>query len=462
MSQRKHKTETCNCECKEKKNKEEVKERVLILGAAGRDFHNFNTVFRKNPYAEVVGFTAQQIPGIDDRMYPAVLAGPLYPKGIKIYPEADLEKLIDELKVTNCILSYSDLRYNTVMTLACRCLAKGANFQMLGYKQTFIKSTKPVIAITAIRTGCGKSQTTRYVADIIKKAGKTPVVIRHPMPYGDLAVQAVQRFASYDDLIKHKVTIEEREEYEQHIDCGTIVYAGVDYEGIIRAAEKEADVVLWDGGNNDYPFYTPDLWIVVADPHRPGHELSYYPGDCNFRAADIIVINKANTAEAKNVEMIKTNAKKVNPKAKVFVCDSEVTVDDPKVIKGKKIICVDDGPTLTHGEMTYGAGKVAADKYEAKEIIDPRPFFLGTIKSTYEKYSHIGKLVPAMGYFPQQIKDLEDTIAAIKCEGVIIATPMDLRKLIKIKQPSCVAKYALVDRKGPVLSDEISALLKKL
>lgn len=446
----------------EAKETKQQKERVLIIGAAGRDFHNFNTTYRENPNVEVVGFTAQQIPGIDDRMYPAVLAGKYYPKGIAIHAEADLEKLIEEHKVTTCVLSYSDLSYNTVMTLSARCLSRGANFELLGYRQTMIKSTKPVIAITAIRTGCGKSQTTRYVAETLKKLGKTPVVIRHPMPYGNLADQAVQRFANYQDLIRHKVTIEEREEYEQHIDAGTIVYAGVDYEAILREAEKEADVILWDGGNNDYPFYKPDLWMVVADPHRPGHEMSYYPGDTNFRAADIIVINKANTAEAKNVELVKANAAKVNPKAKVFVCDSEVVVDHPEVIRGKKVLCVDDGPTLTHGEMAYGAGKVAAERYEAKELLDPRPYAIGTLKATYAKYTHIGKLLPAMGYFPQQIEDLQASIAACPVEGVIIATPMDLRKVVKISQPCCVAKYNLVDRSGPVLSDEVKALVKRM
>jgi predicted GTPase len=422
------------------------KERILIIGAAGRDFHNFNTCFRTNDAVEVVGFTAAQIPKIDGRLYPKQLAGKLYPKGLPIWNEKDLEKHVAEEKVDTCILAYSDLSDKFVAHMAYRVLATGCNFKLIGYKPTMVPSTKPVIAITAIRTGCGKSQTSRYVVAALKKNGKKSVVCRHPMPYGDLAKQAVQRFQSYEDLEKHKVTIEEREEYEQHIDVGTVVFAGVDYEAILREAEKEADVVIWDGGNNDTPFFRPDLWIVVADPHRQGHEMDYYPGNTNFCCADVIVINKANTAPPGTVDKIIANAKVVNPKAKIIVADSDVTVDKPELIKGKKVLCVDDGPTLTHGEMAYGAGKVAADKYEAKEAVDPIPFAQGSMKEVFAKFTHLHKTLPAMGYYDEQIRDLEASIAKTPCDSVIIATPMDLRRLIKITAPCTVAKYNLVDR----------------
>jgi predicted GTPase len=425
---------------------EPKKERILIIGAAGRDFHNFNCCFRQDDKVEVVGFTAAQIPKIDGRMYPKSLAGKLYPKGLNIWPEKDLEKIVADEKVDTCILSYSDLSDKFVAHMAYRVLATGASFKLLGYKLTLLPSSKPVIAITAIRTGCGKSQTSRYVVAALKKHNKTCTVSRHPMPYGDLAKQAVQRFENYADLEKHKVTIEEREEYEQHIDANTVVFAGVDYEAILRDAEKECDVVIWDGGNNDTPFYKPDLWIVVADPHRQGHELDYYPGNTNFCNADVIVINKANTAPAGTVQKIVDNAKKYNPKAKVVIADSDVTVDKPELIKGKKVLVIDDGPTLTHGEMPYGAGKVAADKYEAKEAVDPIPHAVGSLKDVFAKFTHLQKTLPAMGYYDEQIKDLEASVAKTPCESVIIATPMDLRRLIKINQPSTIAKYNLVDR----------------
>lgn len=436
------------------------RERILILGAAGRDFHNFNMCFRNDPMREVVGFTATQIPEIAGRRYPPELAGPLYPKGLPIWEETELETIIRDQRVDTCIISYSDLPHTTVMTLACRCQSAGADFRIISFHQTMLKSCKPVIAVTAVRTGCGKSQTTRYVCQRCKANGKRPVVVRHPMPYGDLAKQACQRFATYDDLIKHKVTIEEREEYEQHIDAGFVVYAGVDYEMILREAEKEADIVIWDGGNNDTPFFKPGVWIVVADPLRPGHEMSYYPGDVNFRSADIIVINKVNSAKPEAVASIQANAKRVNPNARVILADSEVFVDKPEVIKDKVCVTVEDGPTLTHGEMTFGAGAVAAQKYGAKKLIDPKPYALGSIKATYEKYTHVGDLIPAMGYFPQQIKDLEDTINKCPVESVIVATPMNLSGLIKINIPFAVVKYELADKSMPPLSDDLDRFLK--
>ena len=435
------------------------RERILILGAAGRDFHNFNVFFRDNDNYEVVGFTATQIPNIDGRPYPPSLAGKLYPKGLPIWPEDDLEKIVREYKVDRCILAYSDLNHMTVMHLASRVLATGADFSLMGHNRTMLKSTKPVVAVCAVRTGCGKSQTSRYVAELLRKAGKRVVAVRHPMPYGDLAEQAVQRFACYEDLEKHKVTIEEREEYESHIDRGTVVYAGVDYEAILREAEKEADVIIWDGGNNDVPFYTPDLRIVVADPLRPGHESSYYPGETNFRAADVIVINKANSAPAKDVEAVREAAKRLNPKAKVITAASEVTADQPELIKGKRVLLIEDGPTLTHGEMRFGAGKIAADRYGAKEVVDPHPVAKGSIKATFEKYTHVGALLPAMGYFPEQVRDLQDTINAVDCDAVVIGTPMDLRKLLTINKPATQVGYELVDMDKPLLRDVVASWL---
>jgi predicted GTPase len=438
------------------------RERVLILGAAGRDFHNFNMFYRKNEQYEVVGFTATQIPGIDSRTYPPVLSGPLYPKGLPIWSENDLEKVVKEHKVQTCVLSYSDLAHKTVMEKYARVSSCGSNFEILGYNQTQVKSSKPVVAVTAVRTGCGKSQTSRYVVETLRKAGLKTVVVRHPMPYGDLSKQVVQRFETVADLEKHHVTIEEREEYEQHIRRDTIVFAGVDYEKILAEVEKEADVVLWDGGNNDMPFYKPDLWICVADPFRPGHEISYYPGETNFRCADVIIVNKANTAEAKNVESIVANAKKLNPKAALLITDSIVSLDKPELVKGNKVLCVDDGPTMTHGDMEFGAAYVAAKAHGAAEIVLPRPYAVGTLKETFDKYPHVNKVLPAMGYSEQQCKDLQATIDAVPCDAIISGTPMSLELVIKINKPMAVAGYSVQDRKGqPKLSDILNAKFVK-
>jgi predicted GTPase len=437
------------------------RERILILGAAGRDFHNFNVFYRNNEAYEVVGFTATQIPKIEGRGYPASLSGKLYPKGLPIFPESDMEKIIKEQKVDVVDLAYSDLSHETVMHLGSRVIAAGADYRLMGTKRTMVASTKPVIAVCAVRTGCGKSQTSRYVSNFLRKAGKKVVAVRHPMPYGDLAKQAVQRFATYEDCAKHECTIEEREEYESHIKNGTIVYAGVDYEAILRQAEKEADVVIWDGGNNDVPFYKPDLWITVADPLRPGHEMSYHPGEANFRAADVILINKANTAKPEDVEKVAANAKLHNPKATVIRASSDVVCEKPELIKGKKVLVVEDGPTITHGGMPYGAGKVAADKYGAKELIDGRPFAVGSIKDTYKKYPHIGTLLPAMGYYPEQIKELEDTINKSNAEVVLIGTPFDLARLIKINKPTVYVGYELVDMGKPTVADVLQKFISK-
>lgn len=436
------------------------RERILILGAAGRDFHNFNVFFRNNEAYEVVGFTATQIPKIESRRYPAALSGKLYPEGLPIFPEHDMEKVIKEQKVDRVVFAYSDTSHETVMHLASRVIAAGADYTLMGTKRTMVTSSKPVVAVCAVRTGCGKSQTSRYITKLLQKAGKKVVAVRHPMPYGDLAKQAVQRFATYEDLAKHECTIEEREEYEAHLKNGTIVYAGVDYEAILRQAEKEADVVLWDGGNNDVPFFKPDLWITVADPLRAGHEMTFHPGEANFRAADVIVVNKANTAKAEDIEKVLANAKVVNPRATVIKGSSEVICEKPELIKGKKVLVVEDGPTITHGGMPYGAGKVAADKYGAAQLIDGRPFATGSIKETYAKYPHIGTLLPAMGYYAEQIKELEDTINKSNADVVLIGTPFDLARLIKINKPTCFVSYELVDMGAPTLADAMAKLLK--
>ena len=437
------------------------REKILILGAAGRDFHNFNVFFRDNEAYEVVGFTAAQIPKIAGRTYPPILSGKLYPDGLPIYQEDDLEKLIAEKGVDRVIFSYSDVPYDHVMHLAARSMAAGADYTMMGTKRTMLESSKPVIAVCAVRTGCGKSQTSRYVTDVLKKAGKKVVAVRHPMPYGDLTKQRVQRLASYEDLAAFECTIEEREEYESHIKHGTILYAGVDYEAILREAEKEADVIIWDGGNNDTPFFKPDLWITVADPLRPGHELAFFPGETNFRAADIIVVNKANTAKAEGIQTVLDNAKKVNPKARIVMGCSEVIAEKPELIKGKKVLVVEDGPTITHGGMPYGAGKVAAEKYGAEKLIDGRPFAVGSLKEVYEKYPHIGQLLPAMGYYAEQVKELEDTINASDAEVVLIGTPFDLARLIKINKPTVYVGYELVDMGSPTLAESMADFLKK-
>jgi predicted GTPase len=443
------------------------KEKILIIGAAGRDFHNFNTFFRDNEKYEVVGFTATQIPNIDSRKYPAVLAGKLYPKGLPIWSETDLEKIIHEHHVDRAILSYSDLNNQTVMNLCHRVLSAGADFGFLSPEHTWIQSKKPVVAVVAVRTGCGKSQTSRYVAQLLRDAGLKCVAVRHPMPYGDLAAQAVQRFTSYADLEKHKVTVEEREEYEMHIKRGTTVYAGVDYGAILKQAEEEADVVIWDGGNNDFPFYKPDLWITIADPYRAGHELGYYPGSVNFRRADVIVINKVNTAPQDKVQEVVKNAARYAPQAKVVLGISEVTVDHPELMKGKKVLCIDDGPTLTHGEMPFGAGKIACDKYGVASIADPRPYAKGSLKALFEKWSHLewagaGLTLPAMGYYAEQLKDLKETIEAVPCDVVLVATPIDLATLIDLKKPHVNCGYELVDGAEPHLRTFVNEWIAKI
>ena len=435
------------------------RKRVLIMGAAGRDFHNFNTVYRHNPDYDVVAFTATQIPNIDDRTYPPELSGDLYPDGIPIHDEAELTNLIKELNVDDVVFSYSDVPHEYVMHKASEVIKFGANFVLLGGEPTMIKSNKPVVAIGAVRTGCGKSQTTRRVAEVLASAGKKVVAIRHPMPYGDLAKQKVQRFATLEDLELHDCTIEEMEEYEPHIVRGFVVYAGVDYKAILDQAEEEADVILWDGGNNDLPFYKPDLFIVVADPHRAGHEMSYFPGESNLRMADVVVINKMDSARQEDVAKLKKNIDAVNPGATVIEANSPVSVDDSEIISGKRCLVIEDGPTLTHGEMKFGAGTVAAEKFGAAEIIDPRPWIEGTIADTFKKYPAIGKVLPAMGYGGQQVKDLEATINAVDCDVVVIGTPIDLRRIISIDKPSVRVTYDLAEIGSPDLADVLKPFL---
>ena len=435
--------------------------KVIILEAAGRDFHNFNTYFRDNESYEVVAFTATQIPDIEGRTYPKELAGKLYPKGIPIYDEADLADVVEKTKADVCVLSYSDLPYDTVMHIASKVMALGPNFWMLGKKKTSIKSTKPVISICAVRTGCGKSQTTRKLAVSLSKMGLKVVAIRHPMPYDpDLNSQACQRYGSLEDLDKYRCTIEEREEYEPLITNGIILYAGVDYERILREAEKEADIVIWDGGNNDFPFYKADLEFVVVDPHRPGHEIAYYPGEVNLRTADAVVINKMDTANRDDVAIVRKNIAEYNPKAIVIDGASPLTVEGWEKIKGKRVLVVEDGPTLTHGDMEYGAGAIAAWKFGAKELIDPRPKAVGSIKTTFEKYNHLGIILPAMGYGKKQIEELEKTINAIECDLVVIGTPIDLSRLINIKHESVRVKYDLQEIGQPDLMSVVEPLLK--
>jgi len=436
------------------------RKRIIIMGAAGRDFHNFNTLYRNNEAVEVVAFTATQIPDIDGRTYPAALSGKLYPKGIPIYDEKELLKLINKHSIDEVIFSYSDVPYQYIMEKAAYVMSAGARFAVEGAAPTMIKSSKPVVAICAVRTGCGKSQTSRKVAEVLHRLGKKLVVIRHPMPYGDLVKQACQRFATLADLDKYKCTIEEREEYEPHIVKGMIVYAGVDYEKIIREAEKEADVILWDGGNNDMPFYKPDLMITVVDPHRPGHEISYYPGQNNLLMADVIVINKIVYADAEDIAEVRQNISAYNPDAVVIEAASPIEVDNWESIRGKKVLVVEDGPTLTHGEMAYGAGVVAAEKFGATELVDPRPYTVKSITETFEKYPDIGILLPAMGYGNKQIKDLETTINRTKCDLVIIATPIDLTRLIKIKKPTVRVGYSLQEIGSPNLTTVLSEFVK--
>jgi predicted GTPase len=437
------------------------KRRTIIMGAAGRDFHNFNTFFRGNEMYDVVAFTATQIPDIDGRKYPAELAGDLYPQGIPIYAEEELVSLIKSLQADLVVFAYSDVPHKRVMHNASIVNAAGADFMIMGKTHTQVKTNKPLVTVCAIRTGCGKSQTTRIVVKALKAKGLKVASIRHPMPYGDLVAQKVQRFETIQDLHDHKCTIEEMEEYEPHIAMGSIIYAGVDYEAIVRQAEKEADVIIWDGGNNDLPFYTSDkeLKIVVLDPHRPGHEVSYHPGETNVYDADVFVINKIDTADLIDIEEVRENIQKLNPKATVIDGASPVFVDDISLIAGKKVLVVEDGPTLTHGEMRYGAGIIAAQKFGCAELIDPRPWAVGTIKETFEKYPDIGVLLPAMGYGEQQIKDLELTINQVECDSVIIATPIDLTRIIKIHKPHCKVSYELQEIGVPTIKSVIDKFL---
>jgi predicted GTPase len=430
------------------------------MGAAGRDFHNFNTMFRGDKTHEVVAFTATQIPNIEGRKYPASLAGRLYPRGIPIYPESDLARLIEKLRVDEVVLSYSDVSYQYVMSRAAKVNACGADFRLIGTRETMIESRVPVVAVVAVRTGSGKSQTSRKVCGYLRSQGLRVVAIRHPMPYGNLAKQKVQRFASIADLRKHRCTVEEMEEYEPHIAQGTIIYAGVDYEAILRQAENEADVIVWDGGNNDMSFYKPDLTFTVVDPHRPGHERSYYPGETNVRLADVIVVNKVDSAAKENVETVVANVRAMNPRAIVVRAASTITVDAPDVIKGKSVLVIEDGPTLTHGEMTYGAGTIAARQFGAKEIIDPRPFAVGTIADTFTKYPNTGALLPAMGYGDRQMKDLEATINRVPCDAVVIGTPIDLRRVVDIRKPSTRVDYVLDEMTRPDLTDILRKFLR--
>ncbi len=435
--------------------------RTLIMGAAGRDFHNFNVYFRDNPEYKVVAFTATQIPNIEGRKYPAALAGSLYPEGIPIYSETELPRLIKELDVQQVIFAYSDVSHETVMHKASLVMALGADFRLMGQKSTQVKSIKPVVSICAVRTGSGKSQTTRRVSLILREMGFRVAAIRHPMPYGDLVKQKVQRFATYADLDKHECTIEEREEYEPHIDNGVIVYAGVDYEAILRQAEQEVDIVLWDGGNNDFPFYVPDLAIVVADPHRPGHEYTYHPGETNVRAADVFVINKVDTANPENVIAVRNRLNELNPTATVIEAASPLFVDHPEAIRGKRVLVIEDGPTLTHGGMAYGAGWVAARRFGAAEIVDPRPFAVGSIMATYQKYPSTGTILPAMGYGDEMTRDLETTINNSDVDLVISATPIDLNRIIKVNKPMERVRYELQEIGQPTLEDILKAKFGK-
>ena len=439
--------------------------KVIIIGAAGRDFHNFNTFFRDNAAYDVVAFTAAQIPDIADRKYPASLAGRLYPHGIPIFPQDELEALIKKYGADECVFSYSDVPYNFVMGIGARVNAAGADFTMMGPKHTQVKSTKPVIAVVAVRTGCGKSQTSRKVIENLMKQGLKVIAARHPMPYGDLEAQKVQRFATIDDLKKHKCTIEEMEEYEPHVSRGNVIYAGVDYEAILRAAEQDpsgCDVILWDGGNNDFPFFKPDLTITVADPHRAGHELSYYPGEVSLRLADVVVINKIDSASPALVKILKDNIKKANPQALVIDANSKLSVDKPELIKGKRVLVVEDGPTLTHGEMKIGAGVVAAQRFGAAALIDPRDKAVGRLAETFKIYPNIGTLLPAMGYGEQQMKDLAATIDKVDCDTVVIATPIDLQRIIKINKPCVKVGYDLDEIGKPDLKEVLDGFVKRM
>lgn len=424
---------------------------VLIMGAAGRDFHNFNVHFRENPSYQVAAFTATQIPNIDDRAYPGELAGPRYPDGIPIYPEAELAELIERLEIDQVIFAYSDVPHEYVMHKASQVLAAGADFRLMGLRSTQLTSAKPVVSVGAVRTGSGKSQTSRHVAEILGKLGNQVAVVRHPMPYGDLRQQAVQRFGEYTDLDLQNCTIEEREEYEPHLAMGSVVFAGVDYARILELAEADADVILWDGGNNDFPFFRSDLHIVLVDPHRVGHETSYHPGEANLRAADVVLINKVDTADPAAVRRVRENATALNPSAMVVEAESPITVQDPDAVRGKRVLVIEDGPTLTHGEMAYGAGWIAADRFGAREIIDPRSFAVGSLRSTYEEYPMTGPVLPAMGYGERQMQELEETIRRSDAELILIGTPIDLARLVDLDKPSQRVRYDLKVRGEPTL-----------
>ncbi|MBE2270536.1 MAG: GTPase [Anaerolinea sp.] len=430
--------------------------KVLIMGAAGRDFHNFNVYFRDKPEYEVVAFTATQIPGIEGRQYPPELSGKLYPAGIPIFDESELSALIERYQVDQVVFAYSDVKHETVMHRASQVLAAGADFRLMGAAATQLQSTRPVISIGAVRTGCGKSQTSRHIVALLQAQGLRVVAVRHPMPYGDLAAQAVQRFATFTDLDRHECTIEEREEYEPYIERGAVIYAGVDYEAILRQAEQEADVIVWDGGNNDLPFYKSDLHVVVVDPHRPGHEVAYHPGETNLRMANIVIVNKVDTADYANVLKVREQIEKVNPAAIVIEAASPIFVDDPAAVRGKRVLVVEDGPTLTHGEMSYGAGVIAAKRFGAAEIVDPRPFAVGSIKDTYAKYPSTGAVLPAMGYGAKQIAELEATINATQADLVIAATPIDLTRVLKPNLPMMRVRYELEVIGSPTVEEVLA------
>jgi len=437
--------------------------RVIIIGAAGRDFHNFNTYFRDNDMYEVVAFTAAQIPDIAGRKYPAELAGKKYPEGIPIHAEEDLPQLIADLDIDECVFAYSDVTYQHVMAVGAIVNTAGASFTLIGPKDSQVKSTKPLISIGAVRTGCGKSQTSRRVIELLMEKGLKVVAIRHPMPYGDLVAQKVQRFATLEDLKKHKCTIEEMEEYEPHIVRGNVIYAGVDYEAILREAENDpdgCDVIIWDGGNNDFPFYVSDLHITVVDPHRPGHELTYYPGEVTLRMSDVVVINKMDSADEAGIQAVRENITRLAPDAVVVDANSKLDIDDPSLVKGKNVLVVEDGPTLTHGDMKIGAGTVAAQRFGAAGFVDPRPYTVGKLKETFETYPNIGKLLPAMGYGEQQLKDLETTINKTECDSVVIGTPIDLNRIINIKKPSTRVYYNLQEIGRPNLVEVLDDFLK--
>ncbi len=438
------------------------KTKVVIMGAAGRDFHNFNVFFRSNNNYEIVAFTAAQIPGIDERIYPQELSGPNYPEGIPIYPEEKLPKILKERIVDQVIFAYSDVSHEYVMHRASLVLAAGVDFRLMGQNATALKAKVPVVSICAVRTGSGKSQTSRQVARILRQQGLRVVVVRHPMPYGELSKQVWQRYASYEDLKKHECTIEEREEYEPHIENGIVVYAGVDYEKILREAEKEADVIVWDGGNNDLPFYRSDLHLVLVDPHRPGNELTYHPGETNLRMADVVIINKVNTADPVNVAKVKENIKSVNPEAKVLEAASPIVADKPELVKGKRVLVIEDGPTLTHGNMPYGAGAIMAKRLEAREMVDPRPYAVGSIRETYTSYPHLGAVLPAVGYGEEQTAELKKTIDNSPADVVIIGTPIDLRRIMSIEKPTVRVKYELKVLGPNMLEEILGSFLKEV